>query len=167
MSIRFRCQHCHKTVKAPETSAGQRGKCPYCGLSSYIPAPVSDDELIPLAPEDEEFEQQRKEEAMRLIEQDPAVVEKGGGEEIPLEQRDEVESDDVEHLVVNYCLDMADGKLEQARKHASRLRQWPSAAGQAVDDLLNKKTLEPTLDRIPEKVLAGFLKELKKELSDY
>ncbi len=162
MSIRFRCQHCHKTVKAPESSAGQRGKCPYCGLSSYIPAPVSEDELIPLAPEDEDYERRRKEEAMRLIEQDPAVVAGGEGEEPPLEQRDDVDSEDIQHLVVNYCLDMADGNLDRAKQHASRLRQWPSAAGRAVDDLLNKKTLEPALDRIPDKVLAGFLRELKK-----
>ncbi|MGC9454603.1 MAG: hypothetical protein ACP5HU_07035 [Phycisphaerae bacterium] len=164
MSIKFRCQHCHKTVKAPDSAAGQRGKCPYCGLTSYIPAPVSDDELIPLAAEDEEFEQRRREENRRLIEQDPAVIAGGEGEEVPLEDRDDVSADDVQHLVVNYCMDMGEGNLDRAKRHASRLRQWPKAARQAIDDLLNKKTLEPALDSIPQKVLMGFLKDLKKNL---
>lgn len=166
MTIKFRCQHCHKTVKAPDSAAGQRGKCPYCGLSSYIPAPVSEDELIPLAPEDEEFEQKRREEAEQLMEQDPALLEggSGGGGEVPLEHRDNVGPEDVHHLVVNYCIDMGEGNLERARKHATRLRQFRSAASKAVDDLLKKKTLEPTLDSIPEKVLNGFLKQLKDQL---
>jgi NAD-dependent SIR2 family protein deacetylase len=164
MTIKFRCQHCHKTVKAPDSAAGQRGKCPYCGLSSYIPAPVGDDEILPLAPVDEEFERKREEETRRLIEQDPAVVEGGSGEEVPLEDRDDVGPEDVRHLVVNYCMDMGDGNLERAKRHASRLRQFPYAARQAVDELLKKETLEPALDSIPQKVLTGFLNQLREQL---
>ena len=70
MSITFQCEHCHKEVKAPDTAAGKRGKCPHCQQSCYIPAPVSDDELYDIAPLDEEGERKREEELRRIREQE-------------------------------------------------------------------------------------------------
>ena len=55
MTVKFRCEKCHKTVEAPDSAAGKRGKCPYCGAMSYIPSP--DVEEIPLAPIDESDEE--------------------------------------------------------------------------------------------------------------
>jgi hypothetical protein len=61
-------------------------------------------------------------------------------------------------------MDMGEGNLERAKRHAARLRQFPYAARQAVDELLKKETLEPALDSIPQKVLTGFLNQLKEQL---
>lgn len=38
MSIRTTCQSCGKAVKAPDSAAGKRGKCPFCGHSVRIPS---------------------------------------------------------------------------------------------------------------------------------
>ena len=49
MSIEIHCDHCGKLIKAPDDAGGQRGKCPYCHQSVYVPAPnAGDDEEIGL-----------------------------------------------------------------------------------------------------------------------
>lgn len=35
--IRFRCEHCGKTVQAPHGAGGKRGTCPHCRQSCAIP----------------------------------------------------------------------------------------------------------------------------------
>ncbi len=62
MTITFKCEHCGKKIEAPDYTGGKRGKCPYCKQSNYIPTPVADDDLVPLAPEDTETEQQSQDE---------------------------------------------------------------------------------------------------------
>ncbi len=53
MSIEFRCQSCGKSVRASDEAGGKRGKCPYCKVSVYIPAPTEESGEIGLAPVDE------------------------------------------------------------------------------------------------------------------
>ncbi len=50
MAIEFHCSKCQRLIRAPDTSGGRRGKCPYCKESVYIPAPSADLEEIPIAP---------------------------------------------------------------------------------------------------------------------
>jgi len=161
MSIKFSCEHCHREVNAPDQAAGKRGKCPYCGQSSYIPAPVSDEDVLDLAPIDEDEERKRKAEieALRQAEHD-LIAEQRGSDEPPLEQRDDVQSDDLHHFVVNYCLDMFAGKLDRARMHADKLRTFGPAGRQAIRDFQSGKVTEDALADIPKPVLLGFLKEL-------
>ncbi|MFH1369898.1 MAG: hypothetical protein ABII09_01220 [Planctomycetota bacterium] len=44
MSIRIICEKCGKPVKAPDSAAGKRGKCPFCKNSVQIPSyvPIND-----------------------------------------------------------------------------------------------------------------------------
>lgn len=167
MTITFQCEHCGKKVEAPDSLGGNRGKCPYCKQSNYIPAPVSDDELIDLAPEDAAEEKHRQEEMQTLRNQEKVLLaELGGGEAaaVPLEHREKVNAEDLYHLVVNFCLDLADSKLEQAGVHLEKLQEFPKPAAAAVEDFLTGKTIKPALDRIPTKVLNGFLDQLQKSL---
>ena len=166
MTISFECEHCRKEVKAPDDAAGKRGKCPYCGMSNYIPAPVSDDDLIPLAEEDPEEERRRKEEIHSLMQMDRAVLAEGGGEpSIPLEHREDLKAGDLYHFIVNYCLDMAAGKLDRAKIQVEKLKPFGYTGKLAVDDFLSGNALEPALDTIPSRVLQGFLRQLKDQLT--
>lgn len=42
MPIQFSCPSCGKSLKAPETSAGQMAKCPYCQTHLQVPEPVAE-----------------------------------------------------------------------------------------------------------------------------
>ena len=74
MGIDFQCQHCRKKVNAPDSAAGKRGKCPFCGQSNYIPTPLTEDDVLPLAPLDEEEERQRRAKLSDLYRQEEALL---------------------------------------------------------------------------------------------
>ena len=165
MTITFQCEHCRKEVKAPEAAAGKRGKCPYCGQSNYIPAPVSEDDILPLAPVDEAEERRRQERIRALLDQEKQLISESGGEPcVPLEHREAITPEDLHHFVVNYCLDMAGSRLQRAEAHVAKLKQFPGLAQQAVADFVSKKATEPALDSIPARVLQGFLTQLREKL---
>jgi hypothetical protein len=125
MSISFQCEHCRKEIKAPDNAGGQRGKCPYCGGSTYVPAAGDDEQALPLTPVDNEAERRHEEELHRLVDQELSQLDEDDmREQVPLDQRDEVSSRDLHHFVVNYCLDMAAGKLDRAETHAEKLAAY-------------------------------------------
>jgi phage FluMu protein Com len=167
VTISFACEHCGKRVEAPDSAGGKRGKCPYCHQSNYIPSPVAEEEVLDLAPVDEQAEQRRREEVRRLMaaERDALLEDKAPPPAPPLEQREQVSSADLHHFVVNYCLDMAGSKLERAQTHVKRLRRFGPTAVQAVDDFLSGRALEPALDSVPRRLLEGFLKQLRDQLT--
>src|SRR5262245_43529494 len=49
MSISFRCTHCGKKLKAPESAAGKSSTCPGCGNSVTCPDPVYDAEVVEMS----------------------------------------------------------------------------------------------------------------------
>ena len=162
MSITFQCHHCHNEVTAPDAAGGKKGKCPFCGHTNEIPAEVDEEELIPLAPIDEEEERKAKEEARALYEQEQALLAETGGEPpIPLDQRKDLEGKDLHHFVANYCIHMADGKLPNAEQEVVQLRRYGVVGVQAVEDFISGTAMEPALDQIPRPVLQGLLKELR------
>ena len=167
MSISFRCEHCGKKVEAPDSAGGRRGKCPYCKQSNYIPMPVSEDELFELAPEEDEPPRSGPE-AEAISEQERALIAEIGGAytgRVPLEQREGLKTEDLHPFVVNYCLDLSDSRLDRAGMHLTELRKVPKIALAAVDEFLSGQALEPALDKIPPKILQGFLTQLRKELA--
>jgi len=165
MTIKFRCEHCHKEVNAPDTAAGKRGKCPYCGQGSYIPAPVSDEDVLPLAPIDEEEERRRQEEIHALLKQERELIAESKGEPpVPLEHREDLDTEDLHHFVVNYCLDMGGGRLDRAQAHVQKLKSFGQKGIGAVNDFITGRAGEPALKNIPRPVLMGFLKQLSERL---
>ncbi|NLF31531.1 MAG: hypothetical protein GX591_11680 [Planctomycetes bacterium] len=168
MTIRFHCEHCRRTVEAPDSAGGRRGKCPYCEGSNYIPTP-GDEEEIALTPLDESTERLRRQEVRDLLEAERDLLSEtshGANPSPRLSERDpsEVKSEDLHHIVVNYALDMTLGDLERAGTHVQTLRKYGSVGRQAVDDFLSGRKLEPALDKVPVKVLQGFLRNLLGEL---
>lgn len=171
MTIQFHCSHCGKKVTAPDAVGGRRGKCPYCQQSNYIPSPTSDDDIIDLAPLDDMEELRQKEMEKRLLAQEHDLIMASGSSSPavePLEQRSDLKPEDLYHYIVNYCLDMAGGKLEKAELAARELLKYRHLSLTAIADFLGGKTLEPALNEIPAKVIQGLLNELqtmiKKEL---
>lgn len=166
MAITFHCPHCQHEVQAPDGAAGRLGKCPRCGETSRIPEAEAEDDLIPLAPLDEEEERRGEREARALYEQEQALIDESGGPvSIPLDQRDDLSSEDLHHFVVNYCLDMADGKLQRADQYVQQLRRFGLLAMEAVDDFINGMAAEPAMDHIPRPVLQGFFRELRAQVT--
>lgn len=164
MTITFRCEGCEKTVEAPDSAAGSRGKCPYCGHSSYIATPMSDEDAIPFSDGDAE-DTDTSAETQKLIALDRQLLQAASGAPpVPLDQKEDLTSDDLHHLVVNYCTDVFNGNLERAEVAVGQLRNFKHTAIQAVDDFQSGRSEEPHLKAIPPKVLQGFLTELKKSI---
>jgi hypothetical protein len=168
MTIKFHCEYCGNLVQAPDDTGGKRGKCPHCQRSNFIPAPEGQ-EPLDLAPLDEEEERRRQREVDQAMAAERALLAETVREEVTprLSQKDvaEVTTADLHHLVVNYCLDMMAGQLARAPEHAEKLAQYGDKGRQAVLDFISGKVLEPALDRIPLRVLQGYLKELQKMMS--
>ena len=173
MPIKFECTECHKIVTAPDAAGGKRGKCPFCGRLVNIPLPAppppppppeeEDPDLIPLAPIDEDEERKLAQERKALYDQEQSLLEAmvPSEDSVPLEQREDLSSEDLHHFVVNYLLDMFDGNLARAGMHADKLRSLGFAGIGAVDDFLEGKADEPALGHIPAPIREGFLRELK------
>jgi len=165
MTITFRCEHCNKQIEAPDTAGGKRGKCPYCRQSNYIPSRVSEADLLELAPIDEDEERHREQEIQSLLEQEKQLlVESDQEAAAPDERGAEGRPADLSRFVVNYCMDMAAGKLDRAQSQIEKLQPFGRGAHQIVDDFITDKILEPALDSIPTGVLKGFLRQLQSEL---
>ncbi len=166
MSITFRCEHCHREVTAPDGVGGKRGKCPFCSKSTYIPVPVDEDDVLPLAPIDADAERRLEAEEKALREQDLALLDTSGegASGPPLDQREDLTPEDLQHFAINYCLDMANSNLERAGTYAAKLNQFGSLGRQAVDDLLADEILDPALASLPEPLVRGFLKQLSEDL---
>jgi phage FluMu protein Com len=167
MSIKFRCEHCGKSVEAPDSAGGKRGSCPYCQQSNYIPMPVSDEEILDLAPEDEQKDARRKAEEEAILRQKQALLAEMGPRdpaEPPLEEKAKVESNDVEHFVVNYCLDLANSNLDRAQMTFDKMKRFRRACLDVTNDFLDGKKKEPALAEIPPKLLTGILTQLRKQL---
>ncbi len=164
MTIEFHCEHCGKLVRVPKATGGRRGECPYCHGSLFIPSPEEQGEALPLAPLDAEEERLRQQdiqeslEAERILGEETSRVEAGPR----LSQMDtaDVKSEDMHHLVVNYCLDAFAGEIGRAETHVVKLNQHSGPNHEAVKDFLTGKASEPALGRIPPKVLKGLLKSL-------
>ena len=166
MPISFKCEHCGKQIEAPDSAGGQRGRCPYCKQSNYIPSRVSEEEIYDLAETDEEDDKRAAAERAQLREQELSLLSEMDrpGAAPPLETKENLQAGDVAHLIVNYCLDQADGNQERAEAHAAQLRRVGGVARAAVDDFISGRTIEAALDRIPAKALQGHLNKLRQAL---
>jgi len=166
MAIEFHCDHCGMLVKTSDAHAGKRGKCPGCKQSVYIPTPDDDIETLDLAPIDDDLEEEKKrirqetqKIAQRIDEDDGDIPDLApepdslgvAGLEL-----------DMESLIVEYALSMAEGKLADAEKLSEQIHEdWDQA-----EDIIQRITADDIpprrLKNIPHPVLVGFLRQLGK-----
>ncbi len=165
MSITFRCEHCHKEVKAPDAAGGRRGKCPFCQQSTYIPSPVSEEDILPLAPVSEEDERKERERVQSLYQQEhDLLAETGTVPQTPLEHREDLTAADLHHFVVNFCLEMARGNKEGAEDQADRLSKFGPLGRKALEELAGGQLHEPALDAIDRPTRQQYLNLLRRKL---
>ena len=165
MGITFRCEFCHKEIQAPDTAGGKRGKCPFCAKSTYIPSPVKEEELLDLAPLDDQEEHRLQEHVQELYRREHDLIALGKkGTLEPLEERDNLTSADLHHFAVNYVLEMARNNLQGADVQVMKLRNFGALGVQAVDDFIEGNAHEPAMEALPKRVRASFLAELRAKL---
>jgi len=169
MAIEFHCDHCGKHIRTADENAGKRGKCPHCQQSVYIPTPSEDIELLklaPLDPEEERRKQQMEEETRRVVERIRAERDVPPERGKPQQQAaaapsgDARLSADMERLLVDYAVKMAEGKLPEAQEIAKELRANHELANEAIQRLMSDDMPPPQLAKIPRPVLIKFFKQL-------
>ncbi|MEI7835872.1 MAG: hypothetical protein WCK05_05610 [Planctomycetota bacterium] len=166
MAFSFRCEHCGKEVEVSPEAGGKRGPCPHCHEASYIPLPAEQRDVIPLEDFDEAEEARRQQELERLRRAERELLaDDTAAPPIPLEHRENLSAADLHHLAINYCLDLAAGKLDRAAMHVAKLRKFGSLALAAANEVAAGKVSEPALKSIPDPVLKGFCRTLCEELA--
>ena len=169
MSIEFHCNHCGSLVKTAAEHAGKFGKCPHCHQSVYIPTPSDELEPLRLAPVDDADERERK----RLLAEAAELAHKLRAEReapppevaqapLPEPLGDVHLPSDMETLVTEYALCMADGKLQEAEELAAEIRQNLPRADEFIQRLTMDEIPPARLAHIPRALLLGFLKQLHK-----
>jgi len=172
--IELHCPQCEKLIRAPDNAGGKHGKCPYCDTKVYIPTPVGDDDLIGLAPVDEEEERradQERADALRYtttMDKDPdlkVVPEEGPSARVAGGRRPEPPGEviDLADLVEQFVLAMRDSKLDEADAKARQLKRAGPRARDYVEGLLLDPT-PPPIKNVPKPLVQGFLKALLERL---
>lgn len=177
MAIEFHCEHCNHLIKAAPEIAGQTGKCPCCGVETYIPSPIEEEnEELGLAPIDEEFEQHRKQAALEDAEyQRKLLKEKATPEEKAAQRRDKPStaaprgpdrppSKQIVGLIVQYLEAMSGGQLERAAAVAKELAKDKTTTTTILDRMETEDLAGYGLSPLPRPVFLGFLKQLRSKL---
>jgi DNA-directed RNA polymerase subunit RPC12/RpoP len=170
VSVKFHCSKCSKLIQAPREAAGQRGKCPYCQQSVYIPTPPEELEEIPLAPLEEEASggEPLDDEAELLL------SELGHAQDEPTESpsagpraaaaRGAGAAADVQRAVIKVVLLMKESRLEEAEEMIRRLKGHAEEARARVQALLIDEIPPPELEDCPPALYKGFLRKIVESL---
>lgn len=192
MAIEFKCQSCGRSVRAPDNTGGKRGKCPYCGVSVYIPAPAAPDEEIGVAPLDES-QAERQERLRRESIAYAASVDHDDGPKYELTERPsaagpsrgagaprgagpargaaaaratpprEAASINVAEEVARFVQAMHASQLDAADKIAARLKPYKTQTADAIHGMLVDQ-MGPRIEGIPPALIQGFLRSLLQRL---
>jgi hypothetical protein len=128
------------------------------------PDEPNEDGLIPVAPLDEDEERRRREAMHEDLQTNHDLLAAMTRRPIvPLEHRDDLTTADLEHFVINYCLDAFDGRSERAFQNALQLRRFGSLGMRTVEEFIAGKQ-DPALKHIPSQRLAKLLRTLQADL---
>lgn len=175
MAIEFHCPYCGKHIRAADEHGGKHGSCPSCHQKVYVPTAEEQIEPLKVAPVDEAFAREQAklmrethDLTHRLLHERDLPDAKGGkaapasGPSSPPAAASPPPPPrvDVEQMVIEYAVCMADGSLDEAREIATELRPYGKQVNEVVQRLLLDEIPPPQLARIPRPVLNGFLKQL-------
>lgn len=190
MAIEFHCVHCSHQIRTSEENAGKYGKCPHCKNKVYVPTPVKESDLLKLAPLDDGEERERQrllketQELTRKIMTEKEKSSEGGarpggaaetvragGGARPAGASSPVSSTssrdvampkaDMETMILEYAICMADGELAEAEELARDIRGDMASANKVIQRLMMDEILPQQIARIPRPVLNGFFKQLR------
>lgn len=124
------------------------------------PNEPNEDDLIPLSPLDEDDERRRRDALRENFQADRDLLAAMTRQPmVPLEHRENLTTADLEHFVINYCLDSYDGRKERAFQNVLQLRRFTTLGIQTVEEFIAGKE-EPALKHIPSDHLAKLLHTL-------
>ncbi|MDD5135505.1 MAG: hypothetical protein PHP01_08860 [Phycisphaerae bacterium] len=159
MSISLHCECCKKKITAPDNAGGKWGKCPYCSHKCYIPLPASEDEEVKLAPIDENEETQYKqmmretyhvtETLLQQVDEPPEPGQEANIDEKTLTVR-----------IIKYLAMMARSSFDEAQAAENKIFPYRKQAKRILENMLREGKPEPELADIPEKLLAGFIRNM-------
>ena len=133
--------------------------------ASPASAPIAPEDDIPLADIDEEEDRRIADKRRALLAaQRDLLAESGAQPGEPLEQKEDLRAEDLYHFVVNYCLDMLNGRLERAATQVAQMRKFKYMGQAAVQDFITGRATEDVLKSIQPKILKGFLMQLAAEM---
>jgi len=172
--IELHCPQCEKMIRAPDSAAGKHGKCPYCDTKVYIPTPFKDDDLLALAPVDEEEERRAEKERAEALRYTTSMDKDADLKVVPEEapasrtaggRRPEAPGEviDLGDLVEQFVLAMRDSKLDEADRIARQLKRAGPRARDHVEGMLLDPT-PPPIEGVPRPLVQGFLKALLERL---
>ena len=173
MSIELHCPHCQLLIRAPDDAGGKQGRCPGCKQTLYIPTPIRDDDIIPLAPLDEEDSRRDEElfeESVRYMASVSHDQAKPGEDEGPAARRGAGQPEragevvDIGAMVSRFVLAMKDSNLDEAEKITQRLQRVGVRARDHVESLFLDQ-MPPKIKDVPPQLVKGFLKTLLDRLS--
>ncbi|RKY08430.1 MAG: hypothetical protein DRP56_04165 [Planctomycetota bacterium] len=168
MSISFHCEACKKKIKAPDTTGGKWGNCPFCNHRCYIPLPRIEDEagltLVPLDRNGEtimaEMMRQTHDLTQSLLGMEALPDKKhGDGKSGRLVKEKEV----IKNCVI-YLRQVADGKLAGAEQTFLALKKTKKSSIRVFSSMARAERPEPELVDIPLAVLKGLIQDVYKRL---
>jgi hypothetical protein len=174
MPIELHCPQCEKLIRAPDNAGGKHGKCPYCDTKVYIPVPFADDDLLALAPVDEEEERRAERERQEALRYTTAMDKDSDLKVAPPDdaagprsagRRPDAPGEVIEvgELAERFVLAMRDSKLEDADRIARQLKRAGSRARDHIEGMLLDPT-PPPIEGVPKPLVHGFLKALLERL---
>ncbi|MDD4892039.1 MAG: hypothetical protein PHU85_19125 [Phycisphaerae bacterium] len=180
MPIKFHCEHCGKSISAPDDAGGKKGRCPSCKETVYVPAAQADE--LGLAPLDDEEERRRKqlvEDSLRRehdllaaqarrdeSKEPPPNIDDPHGEggialpEVPQPSA----AGNLREMVLAYLSHMTRGRLDMADAVVKQLLADPKAARAAISQVQADPARDPRVASVPAPVLNGFLRQLLQQL---
>lgn len=124
----------------------------------------NEDGLIPLAPLDEDDEIRRREALREDLQANHDMLAAMTRQPVvPLEHRENLTTADLEHFVINYCLDAFEGRSERAFQNVQQLRRFAALGMQTVEEFQAGKKDE-ALKLIPADRLKKLLRTLLTDL---
>ncbi len=173
MPIELHCPQCEKLIRAPDNAGGKHGKCPYCDTKVYIPVPFADNDLLALAPVDEEEERRAEKERQEALRYTTTMDKDADLKVVPDEppaargpaRRPEAPGEVIEvgELVESFIIAMRDSKLDEADRIARQLKRAGARARDHVEGMLLDPT-PPPIEGVPRPLVQGFLKALLERL---
>ena len=167
MAIKFHCEYCGKPIEAADGAGGRWSRCPACHNKLYVPDLGSDEELK-LAPIDQNDRTKQKQLMAETYELTQDILSKREPPDAPVgsatSASDMSEKELTKNIIV-YLRQMADGRLDEARRTADSLAGCSGRAVEILDKIALSEIPEPELADIPGQVLSGLIRNLRTEIS--
>ena len=169
MSISFHCESCKKKIKAPDSTGGRWGNCPFCQHRCYIPSPKSKDDVeLTLTPLDvneetqmEELKQEVKNLTHEILSQNALPEEKKGS----ATSTHTANEKEVIKLCILYLRQMADGELATSEKTFLKLKKSKKTSIRTLSSMARAERPEPELADLSDGILQGLIRDACTKLS--